>query len=41
MFYVICFFSTNGDVTKTSCPKKNILIKTSTVDQYLNAVATP
>ena len=41
MFYVICFFSTNGDVTKTSCPKKNILIKKSMVDQYLNKVATP
>ena len=26
MFYVICFFSTNGDATVTSCPKKNILI---------------
>ena len=27
MFYVICFFSTNEDVTKTSCFKKNILRK--------------
>ena len=24
MFYVICFFSTNEDVTKTSCLNKNI-----------------
>ena len=40
MFYVICFFSINGDVTKTSCPKKNILRKKSMVDQYLNKVAT-
>ena len=41
MFYVICFFSTTGDVMKTSYPKKNILIKKSMVEQYLNKVATP
>ena len=41
MFYVICFFSTNGDVMKTSCPKKTILRKMSMVDQCLNKVETP
>ena len=41
MFYVICFFSTNGDVSKTSCPKKNILSKKSMVDHRLNKGATP
>ena len=41
MFYVTCFFSTNGDVTKTSYPNKNILIKKSMVDQYLNKAAIP
>ena len=41
MLYVICFFSTNGDVTKTSCSKNNILTKKSMVVQYLNKVATP
>ena len=41
MFYVICFFSTNGDVTKTSCPKKNILRKKSMLDLRLNKVSIP
>ena len=41
MFYVICFFSTNGDVTKTSCCKKDILRKKSMIDQCFNKVANP